>query len=115
MASKQTVNKTPTLKDYGFQYKLISEKFNELFQSIIETDSQKTDLVRVANTLSNILYATYGAGHTFGIDLDAYFAEIHRRNMKKFTNIDKKEDTVWDTTPSEYTPDYDIDGNRDSD
>lgn len=41
------------------------------------------DLVEVADALTDINYVTYGAGHTFGIDLDATCVEVHRSNMSK--------------------------------
>ncbi|MCK0155254.1 nucleoside triphosphate pyrophosphohydrolase family protein [Alcanivorax sp. S6407] len=41
------------------------------------------DLVEVADALTDINYVTYGAGHTFGIDLDATCEEVHRSNMSK--------------------------------
>ncbi|MDX1803044.1 MAG: nucleoside triphosphate pyrophosphohydrolase family protein [Alcanivorax sp.] len=43
----------------------------------------KVDLVAVADALTDINYVTYGAGHTFGIDLDATCKEVHRSNMSK--------------------------------
>ena len=41
------------------------------------------DLVEVADALTDINYVTYGAGHTFGIDLNACCKEVHRSNMSK--------------------------------
>lgn len=41
------------------------------------------DLVEVADALTDINYVTYGAGHTFGIDLNATCEEVHRSNMSK--------------------------------
>ena len=41
------------------------------------------DLVGVADALTDINYVTYGAGHTFGIDLNATCEEVHRSNMSK--------------------------------
>lgn len=43
----------------------------------------QVDLVAVADALTDINYVTYGAGHSFGIDLDATCAEVHRSNMSK--------------------------------
>ena len=50
----------------------------ELKQAI---DSQ--DILEVADALTDILYVTYGAGHAFGIDLDACFNEVQNSNMSK--------------------------------
>ncbi|MDC1315953.1 nucleoside triphosphate pyrophosphohydrolase family protein, partial [Alphaproteobacteria bacterium] len=41
------------------------------------------DLLEVADALTDILYVTYGAGHAFGIDLDACFQEVQNSNMSK--------------------------------
>ena len=41
------------------------------------------DIVEVADALTDILYVTYGAGHSFGIDLDKCFTEVQRSNMSK--------------------------------
>ncbi|MCG8393646.1 MAG: nucleoside triphosphate pyrophosphohydrolase family protein [Pseudomonadales bacterium] len=46
-------------------------------------DGFKVDLVEVADALTDINYVTYGAGHTFGIDLNATCEEVHRSNMSK--------------------------------
>jgi predicted HAD superfamily Cof-like phosphohydrolase len=41
------------------------------------------DLVALADALADIVYVTYGAALTYGIDLDAVLREIHRANMSK--------------------------------
>lgn len=41
------------------------------------------DLVAVADALADIVYVAYGAAVTYGIDLDAVVAEVHRSNMSK--------------------------------
>lgn len=46
-------------------------------------DRFQVDLVEVADALTDINYVTYGAGHTFGIDLNACCEEVHRSNMSK--------------------------------
>ena len=57
---------------------LIKEELSELIDAI-----KDKDIVEVADALTDILYVTYGAGHSFGIDLDACFAEVQRSNMSK--------------------------------
>ncbi|MFI6428251.1 hypothetical protein [Promicromonospora sp. NPDC050880] len=37
----------------------------------------------VAKELADVLYVTYGAADTLGIDLPAVFVEVHRSNMSK--------------------------------
>ena len=47
------------------------------------------NLEEVADALTDILYVTYGAGHSFGIDLDACFNEVQRSNMSKLDSNGK--------------------------
>ena len=57
---------------------LIKEELEELTDAI-----QDEDLLEVADALTDILYVTYGAGHSFGIDLDKCFEEVQNSNMSK--------------------------------
>ena len=57
---------------------LIQEELNELTKAIKEND-----ILEVADALTDILYVTYGAGHSFGINLDKCFAEVQNSNMSK--------------------------------
>ena len=41
------------------------------------------DIIGIADALADILYVTYGAAITYGIDLDAIVREVHRSNMSK--------------------------------
>ena len=41
------------------------------------------DIVGIADGLADIVYVAYGAAVTYGIDLDAALAEVHRANMSK--------------------------------
>ena len=59
---------------------LIQEELGELKDAIVDGDGT---LVDVADALSDLLYVVYGAGHSFGIDLDKCFTEVHRSNMSK--------------------------------
>ena len=60
------------------RYNLIKEELDE-FKQALDND----DLLEVADALTDILYVTYGAGHAFGIDLDACFQEVQNSNMSK--------------------------------
>jgi len=62
----------------NLRYSLIKEELEELKQAI-----EKKDLLEVADALTDILYVTYGAGHSFGINLDACFNEVQNSNMSK--------------------------------
>ena len=57
---------------------LIEEELHELKEAI-----KNNYLVEVADALTDILYVTYGAGHSFGVDLDKCFDEVQRSNMSK--------------------------------
>ena len=58
--------------------RLIQEELTELIQALAIDDEGE-----VADALTDILYVTYGAGHAFGIDLDACFKEVQESNMSK--------------------------------
>ena len=57
---------------------LIKEELEELTEAM-----NNKDLLEVADALTDILYVTYGAGHSFGINLDDCFDEVQRSNMSK--------------------------------
>ena len=68
----------PSEKISKLRYDLIKEELDE-FQEALNDKSLK----EVADSLTDILYVTYGAGHAFGIDLDKCFDEVQRSNMSK--------------------------------
>ena len=57
---------------------LIKEELDELQEAM-----KNSDLLEVADALTDILYVTYGAGHAFGVDLDKCFNEVQNSNMSK--------------------------------
>ena len=80
-AFKQPVSEKAAFPDYkivDLRYDLIQEEVFELSEAI-----DHADIVGVADALADILYVTYGAAASFGIDLDACFKEVHRSNMSK--------------------------------
>ena len=60
------------------RYNLIKEELEELNDAM-----KNNDLLEVADALTDILYVTYGAGHSFGINLDKCFEEVQSSNMSK--------------------------------
>ena len=57
---------------------LIEEELAELRNA-----GEARNVVAVADALADLLYVVYGAGVTYGIDLEPIFEEIHRSNMSK--------------------------------
>lgn len=105
-----TLNITPTVpsaKDVKLRLALLLEEFIELSQACLSEHSDAAnhyihvlqhamgdirelteadldvDLVEVADALTDINYVAYGAGHCFGVDLDACMEEVQRSNMSK--------------------------------
>ena len=82
------------MKTFGQEVKnkagLSSDKINNLRISLISEELEEfkeairnKDLKEVADALTDILYVTYGAGHSFGVDLDSCFNEVQNSNMSK--------------------------------
>jgi len=63
---------------YQLRRDLIEEEHRE-FQEAMDA----YDLVEVADALADMIYVIYGTALTFGINLDAVIAEVHRSNMTK--------------------------------
>ena len=77
----QEVNTKPSFPDdkiVQLRYDLIKEELDELSTAINDKD-----IVEIADALTDLLYVVYGAGHSWGIDLDKCFAEVQRSNMSK--------------------------------
>ena len=68
----------PNDKITSLRYELIKEELAEFKEAI-----KNKDIKEVADALTDILYVTYGAGHSFGIDLDKCFEEVQNSNMSK--------------------------------
>lgn len=84
---EQEVKTKPEFPDdntVALRIELIAEELNELFDAC-----EQKDIVAVADALTDILYVTYGAGHSFGVDLDKCFTEVQRSNMSKLGKDDK--------------------------
>ena len=69
----------------SFRMALIDEEVEELREALINKDR-----VEVIDALSDILYVVYGAGKTFGIDLDKSFDIVHESNMSKFCKTEEE-------------------------
>ena len=77
----QEVKTEPEFPDFStreLRLELIREEYEELEEAM-----ENRDIVEVADALTDLLYVIYGAGHSFGIDLDACYTEVHYSNMSK--------------------------------
>ena len=65
--------------------KITNLRINRIREELLELEEaiEKKDLKEVADALTDILYVTYGAGHSFGINLDRCFQEVQNSNMSK--------------------------------
>ena len=105
----QEVKSEPALPDaetIALRVDLIEEELKELMSALYR--DEEVDLVEVADALTDILYVTYGAGHAFGIDLDACFGEVQRSNMSKLGEDGKpiyREDGKVLKGPNYFAPD----------
>lgn len=97
----------PDTKIVKLRLALILEEFIELTEACLNEESQTSQellstlhgamdtvkaltdenlsvsLVDVADALTDINYVVYGAGHCFGVNLDACMEEVQRSNMSK--------------------------------
>lgn len=106
VAFGQEVVTTPQMPDRKvseLRVSLIAEELEELEEAI-----RNNDIVEVADALTDLLYVVYGAGHSFGIDLDECFQEVHASNMSKLGEDGKpvyREDGKVLKGPDYFPPD----------
>jgi predicted HAD superfamily Cof-like phosphohydrolase len=62
----------------ALRVRLLAEEVDEFAEA-----TEKRDLVAIADALADVVYVAYGSAVTYGIDLDAVLAEVHRSNMTK--------------------------------
>ncbi len=79
-AMGQSVGSTPAIRDAELRCKLIAEETGETITAIL-----RGDLVEAIDGLCDVLYVVIGTAVAFGIDLEPFFAEVHRTNMLKTT------------------------------
>lgn len=58
--------------------RLLEEEVGELAEA-----ARRERLDEIARELADVVYVAYGTAITYGIDLDAVLAEVHRANMSK--------------------------------
>ena len=92
----------PDKKIVQLRIDLIQEELNELKDAV-----SNNDIIEVADALTDILYVTYGAGHSFGINLDRCFEEVQDSNMSK---LDEDKQPIYNDSgkvmkgPNYYPP-----------
>jgi predicted HAD superfamily Cof-like phosphohydrolase len=72
------VNAPPTRALLDLRASLLSEECAETLDGM-----RRADLLAVADGLADLVYVSYGAAISLGIDLDLAIAEVHRSNMSK--------------------------------
>lgn len=82
--------KNPKLLD--LRLGLIREEVQELEDAI-----KNHDFKEVVDALADILYVVYGAGDSFGVDMDEVYQIVHSSNMTKIckTEEEAKETVEW--------------------
>jgi hypothetical protein len=72
------------------RHRLIKEESKEAgeeFSEALRTGRLSDELrVKLTKELADILYVVYGAGVSFGIDLDHAFAAVHESNLSKLVD-----------------------------
>ena len=73
----------PSEKDLRLRANLINEEAKEFDEAcaLLAKDPSEENMTNAAKELADILYVVYGAGVTFGVDLEPVFAEVHRSNL----------------------------------
>ena len=79
---------TPSLPILQVRKTLVDEEYAEVtavFQELIAASEQgdEIDITHLIHELTDLLYVTYGAIQSCGVDPDAVFAEVHAANMRK--------------------------------
>lgn len=79
-------------KQVKLKLDLILEEVEELKDALL-----KQDLIETVDALADILYVVYGAGISFGVDMDEAFSIVHLSNMSKLckTVVEAEETVRW--------------------
>lgn len=98
-----TIQHHPTIaspEDATLRMNLINEEASEL-----ECALEDGDICAIADAIGDLLYVTLGTAVSCGIDIEAVFHEIHRSNMSKFIDGQRRTDGKWIKGPSYSRPD----------
>jgi predicted HAD superfamily Cof-like phosphohydrolase len=72
------VGDSPAIRTPELRVSLISEEARETCEAIM-----RGDLVEAIDGMCDVIYVVMGTAVAFGIDLEPFFAEVHRTNMLK--------------------------------
>lgn len=75
IASRPTL---PSAELAELRQRLLTEEVAEVGEA-----AARGSAVEVAHELADVVYVAYGTALTYGIDLDAVIAEVHRANLSK--------------------------------
>lgn len=78
----------PDVKTQQLRANLIVEESNEFINALdvvrpADLVARINILTQIADALADLLYVTYGAAVTFGIDIQPVFQAVHEANMRK--------------------------------
>ncbi|HVC35205.1 MAG TPA: nucleotide pyrophosphohydrolase [Chloroflexota bacterium] len=62
----------------NFRCRLIEEEVTELREA-----TRQSDWLAMVDALVDIIYVAYGTGVELGVDLEPFFDEVHRANLRK--------------------------------
>lgn len=78
-----------------------SAEVNEAFDRLA-ADGDEAALSHLMHECADLLYVTYGAMVSLGVDADAVFAEVHRANMQKANGPRRADGKVL--KPKDFVP-----------
>ncbi len=80
----QRIGRRPSLPEESertLRKALLTEEFEEY-----KRGEENNDIVEIADALADIIYIVCGTAVSYGIPLDALYAEVHRSNMAKLVD-----------------------------
>lgn len=90
-AMKLPMPESPTWTEWTeVRIDLIAEELDELQDAwlgkLSDNNVSETagfDMIAAIDAIADLLYVVYGAAVALGVDIEPFFAEVHRANMKK--------------------------------
>lgn len=97
----------PSMEVAQLRHRLIREELHEYWVNVDALYAFKPGdlLPQVADSFADLLYVVIGAAVAWGIDIEPVFDEVHRANMTKFIDGERRYDGKWLKGPSWTPPD----------